>query len=734
MVEGFKKEEGLNYKEVKADWIKRGEAPEWVTTNLVQFFSQKYAFQNETWKGRVTKVCEYLADNAPKEYPDWWETDPYTKGKDWFEVFYNLRHDGFIVDSTPLFANAKVPERGMTISCSGATLFNSLSEKSFCRGELEQLVKNSHGCAWNFKDWLSEGDIYDKDGNRSEGIVPIIEDVSSLVRETNQGVRRGQVVFGVDIEHGDFFKVADYLFENHDHLNVAWHVKDSLTRNILKNDPEAISRFQRALQLRMQTGKGYLTKLDTMNRNKADVFKILGLEVTGSNLCVAGKTGILTYNGYKTIGALCDQNVTVWNGKEWSDVTVKKTGSNQEMIKVKFTNGKEIECTPYHKFFIKSKLTDKSVKVEAQDLVIFDTCEDWNRPKELYSVDHNYSEDIVESIEWLEELADTYCVNEPKRGKVVFNGVLTGNCNELNLPSNKDYTFSCPIINANLTMYRDFPEHLFHLQMIMQDCNVSGYLKQIDSLSGRSREFMSKIYNFTRDFRAVGCGTAGLHSLFMQEMIPVGSFDSLALNDEIFSRMRKDTYEASEWLGKACGIPPKMKEAGLTRRNATTMFSPPTKSSAELSRNTPTEGIGLQTAMVKMKEVTGTDIFRIEPVFLALLKKKGQYNKEVIKSIVDNGGSVQHLKFLSDEEKRVFLTAFEIPMEAHLDLCSARQPYFDQQQSINLYFSGSDTAEYITKIHTKALLDENINGLYYCYSMRGGSFNRLDSSQCEMCM
>lgn len=720
----------VDYKKLKTEWIKNGEAPNWVSTNLVQFFSQKYAFQGETWKERVTKVCEYLAENSPNVYPDWWQEDEYTKGKTYQEVYYNLRYDGFIVDSTPLFANAKVDERGMTISCSGATMTNSLSEKSFCRGELEQLVKNSHGCAWNIKGWLAEGDLYDSDGNRSAGIIPIINDINDLVRETNQIVRRGQVVFGVDIEHGDFYKVADLLYEKHDHLNIAWHIKDSFIKKLIKKDADTVKRFQRVLQIRMQTGKGYFTKLDTMNRNKADVFKILDLEVNGSNLCVTPETKILTKNGYQEIGTLEDKLVTVWNGKEWSDVTVKKTGVNQEILKVNFTNRKSISCTRYHKFYIKSQETGLIICVDAQDLVENDVLEKWEIPS---GFSEDQSIDVVDSVEYLEEVSDTYCITEPKRGKVVFNGVLTGNCNELNLPSNKEYTFSCPIINANLTMYRQFPKHLFHLQMIMQDANVSGYLKQIDELSGRSREFMSKIYNFTRDFRAVGCGTAGLHSLFMQESIPVGSFESIALNDEIFSRMRKDTYEASEWLGEVLGVPPKMKEVGLTRRNATTMFSPPTKSSAELSRNTPSEGIGLQTALVKVKEVTGTDIFRIEPVFLKLLKEKGQYNKKVIKSIVDHGGSCQHLDFLTEHEKKVFLTAFEIPMEAHLMLCSGRQPYFDQQQSINLYFSGTDKPEYISKIHTMALLDENINGLYYCYSMRGGVFERLDANQCEVC-
>lgn len=720
----------IDYKKQKAEWIKNGEAPHWVSTNLVQFFSQKYAFQGETWKERVTKVCEYLAENSPNVYPEWWEEDEYTKGKTYQEVYYNLRYDGFIVDSTPLFANAKVDDRGMTISCSGATMTNSLAEKSFCRGELEQLVKNSHGCAWNIKGWLAEGDLYDSDGNRSAGILPIINDINDLVKETNQIVRRGQVVFGVDIEHGDFYKVADLLFEKHDHLNIAWHIKDSFIKKLTSNDADSVKRFQRVLQIRMQSGKGYFTKLSTMNRNKADVFKLLDLEVNGSNLCVIGETKILTNEGYKNIESLCDKDVTVWNGQEWSDVTVRKTGSNCKVLTVYFTNGKNITCTYYHKFYVKSKEDNSIILKEARHLDANDVCEKWTSPDILQE---DQCVDVVDHVEYLETRYDTFCVNEPKRNKVVFNGVLTGNCNELNLPSNKEYTFSCPIINANLTMYRDFPKHLFHLQMIMQDANVTGYLKQIDELTGRSREFMSKIYNFTRDFRAVGCGTAGLHSLFMQESIPVGSFDSIALNDEIFSRMRKETYEASEWLGKVLGAPPKMKEAGLTRRNATTMFSPPTKSSAELSRNTPSEGIGLQTALVKVKEVTGTDIFRIEPVFLKLLKEKGKYTKKIIKSIVDNGGSCQHLDFLSEHEKKVFLTAFEIPMEAHLMLCSGRQPYFDQQQSINLYFSGTDKPEYISKIHTMALLDENINGLYYCYSMRGGVFERLDARQCEVC-
>ena len=92
---------------------------------------------------------------------------------------------------------------------------------------------------------------------------------------------------------------------------------------------------------------------------------------------------------------------------------------------------------------------------------------------------------------------------------------------------------------------------------------------------------------------------------------------------------------------------------------------------------------------------------------------------------------MQHVNWLSEHEKAVFRTAFEIPMEAHLELCSHRQKYIDQAQSINLYFSGNDSEEYIAKIHRMAFEDEDILSLYYIYSMRGGEITR--STECESC-
>ena len=905
----------VDYKKIKEEWVEKGQAPEWVSTNAVQFFSQKYAYKGETWLSRITGVADFLAEHAPSVYPDWWEEDEYTKGKTYAEVFLQLRLDGFTIDSTPLFTNAGIKERGMTISCSGQTVFNSIADKSFNRAELEQLVKNGHGCAWTIPDWLSEGTLYSDDGNRSAGIIPVIEEARLEVEKINQSKRRGVVAFNVNIEHGDFWEVASYLYKNHVKLNLGWVIKDAFIKKLFSGDIEALKRFSRIVQIRMQTGKGYFIKIDTMNRNKADVFKELCLEVFGSNLCVAPETMLLTDKGYFPIADLEDEKVNVWNGVEYSEVEVKKTGVNKKLIKVVTDSGQEIECTPYHKFYRQNAYGKQSEKVEARSLKTGDKlikmvtpvvdggktlkhaytngffsgdgCEHAGRPfislygdkrdligiftgvKRTYHEDYRVniylkkeeferkffvptSDFTVESrLDWFAGLLDsdgtvsrngineslqvgsihknflkevqlmlqtlgvqskvkqnqdagyrmmpkndgtgeyaeywcnesyrllvnsnglwaltklglktnrlkwekrlpqrdaeqfskvvsvidegrvddTYCFNEPKRHMGVFNGLLTGNCTEVSLPANEEYSFTCPIINTNLTMYRSFPKHMHHLTMIMQDANVTAYLKQIEEKKGTSRLFLDKVYKFTSHFRAVGCGTAGFHSLLMQEGIIYGSFESELLNEEIYSQMRKDTYECSEWLAKVCGVPDGLKKAGINRRNATTMFSPPTKSSAELARNTPSEGVMLQTALIKMKEVTGSDIFRIEPAFLALMKKKGIYTQELVKDITENNGSIQHLDCFTEHEKKVFRTAFEIDQITHLNMCASRQRFFDQQQSINIYLCSSDSEEYIRHVHLTALLMEGINALYYCQSNRGGKFKR-EIEECLQC-
>lgn len=578
----------VDYKKLKNKWKEQGEIPSWYSTNALQFFMDKYSYQGESVKSRYETVNKMLATFAPKVYPTWWDEDDYFKGLTYEQAFNKLAWDGYSVYSTPLLANGGLTNRGLTVSCSGQHMGNSVASKAFIRGELEILIKNSHGCSMDVSHWLSEGTVYDSDGNISSGIIPIISEMQESTEAINQGIRRGQTLFAVDALHGDFWKVASKLYLERATLNIAWIITDEFIGKLNNGDTETILRWNKILYLRMATGKGYFTKIDTMNRNKAQVFKNLNLKVHASNLC-----------------------------------------------------------------------------------------------------------------------------------------------NEVNLPANDEYSFTCVIINANLTLWDSFPEHLFHVLHIMQDCNVSNYIDILNKKTGINAIFLSKVKKFTEDFRAVGTGVCGWHSLLMQKRLVYGGMESMLLNEQIFSRMQADLNEANVWLAEVLGVPEGNKRAGIMLRNATTMMMPPTKSSAELSRNSPTESINPETALIKVKESVGGDLLRINTEFLKLMKEKGMYNDSEVERIMSNKGSVQDCDWLTQHEKDVFRIAFEIPMSAHLDLCSQRQRFIDQQQSINLYFSGSDSEEYIAQIHKQALLDDNINGLYYCYSSRNGRYERSD--ECMVC-
>lgn len=303
-------------------------------------------------------------------------------------------------------------------------------------------------------------------------------------------------------------------------------------------------------------------------------------------------------------------------------------------------------------------------------------------------------------------------------------------CVEVNLPSDDEYTFSCVILNYNLEKYREFPEHLIQLGQIMSDCNISEYLATIDEATPQDKRALGKIKRFTEEFRALGSGVLGLHTLFQQEMIAVGSMESFWLNEEIFKRLDKDSREATGWLAKVLGEP--LGCVGLGIRNATRLMMPPTKSTADIMGGQ-SEGIGLDIAMVFTKQGAGGEYFRVNKVLLNIMKERGVYNDATVRQIIEHKGSVQRVDWLTPQEKKVFLTAFEIDMKWVLELAAQRQRYIDQAQSINLYFTSNDTEEYIGRIHQMAFENEEILTLYYVYSMRGagGLVREIDS--CEMC-
>ena len=121
----------------------------------------------------------------------------------------------------------------------------------------------------------------------------------------------------------------------------------------------------------------------------------------------------------------------------------------------------------------------------------------------------------------------------------------------------------------------------------------------------------------------------------------------------------------------------------------------------------------------------------MNPYLLKLMKEKGVFNKTNVEDIRDKMGSVQHVDWLTDEEKLVFRTAFEINQSAILRLAAARSRYVDQWMSLNLFFAAGEEEGYINDIHKEAFLNPDILGLYYVYSKAGVQASKDECSACQ---
>lgn len=169
----------------------------------------------------------------------------------------------------------------------------------------------------------------------------------------------------------DAFFADQMLFEQ---LYKSYENDPSIKRKTVK----AIELFTTLLQERASTGRIYVQNVDHCNTHSPFDPKVA--PVRQSNLCVAPETQVLTDFGYTPIAELEGQEVPIWNGKEWSDVIVTKTGKNQKLLKVITSSGQELECTPYHKFYVFNGYDKPYVEKRANELVVGDKLEKFDLP------------------------------------------------------------------------------------------------------------------------------------------------------------------------------------------------------------------------------------------------------------------------------------------------------------------------------------------------------------------
>lgn len=258
--------------------------------------------------------------------------------------------------------------------------------------------------------------------------------------------------------------------------------------------------------------------------------------------------------------------------------------------------------------------------------------------------------------------------------------------------------------------------------IVFLDCVVQEFIERGKNIPG-----LEKAISFTEKGRALGLGVCGLHTLFMKKMLPFESLEAHILNTQIFKHIREEAEKATVKIAEQWGEPEWCK--GYGRANTHLLAVAPTKSTALIMGGV-SEGINPDVAMVYTQRTPAGEISRVNPVLLDVMRERGVFNKKNIDSIRDNMGSVQHVDWLTEEEKRVFRTAFEIDQRVVLRMASVRGMYIDQWQSLNLFFSAEEDEQYISDVHKQAFLDPNVLGLYYVYSRAG---IQASKDECESC-
>lgn len=564
-----------------------GTVPDWMSTAGYQMFLQKYLYQADNPREQFMRIADTAAKHAPmgvspkdKGIDDTEFGDVFLYERYWGAKFFEVLWKGHVACSTPILANMGTT-RGCPVSCAGSVCEDSIEGFYDAYKEIAILTKQGFGTATDLSAIRKRGSPISV-GGKASGVLPVIKHFVQDMRDVAQGTaRRGAWAGYLDIQHGDFWEIIQYLEEQPDDLNLGWIISDKFIAKLQKGNKEATKRYQRALKAKMIFGKGYFFFIDKVNRQRPEMYKDLGLMVKASQLC-----------------------------------------------------------------------------------------------------------------------------------------------SEILLHSDIEHTYTCVLSWMNLAKADEWEgTDAVFVGTVFLDCVVSEFLEQAKNIRG-----MEKAVRATEKGRAIGLGAGGMHTYMQAHGMEFGGIPAHLFNGRIFKHIDEESLKASKWLAEQLGEPEWCKGHGV--RFTHRMAVAPTKSTALIYGGI-SEGINPDVAMSFTQLTAAGEVDRVNPTLLALIKEKGLDIERCIQDTVQSQGSVQHVGWLTEDEKRVFKTAFEINQRDIIRLAANRQKYIDQGQSTNLFFAGNADEKLISEIHQEAFENENILSLYYVYSSRGVVSS---SSECVACM
>jgi ribonucleoside-diphosphate reductase alpha chain len=298
-------------------------------------------------------------------------------------------------------------------------------------------------------------------------------------------------------------------------------------------------------------------------------------------------------------------------------------------------------------------------------------------------------------------------------------------CSEILLPTNSEETFVCDLIGMNLTKYDEWKNtDAVRIATYIADAVLEEFIQLYEK-----EDLIKRSINFAKRHRALGIGASGYHSLLQSKMIAFESMEAKFLNLEIFKHIQTNAWEASKELAERYGAPELLRDYG--RRNTTlTAIAPNTSSSMIMGQHS--QSVEPYTANYYIKKSAKKKLSVKNPYLEKVLDIKNHNTIDVWESILIKGGSVQHLPFLSEQEKKIFRTFGEISQKEILIQASQRQKYVDQGQSLNLMIHPNTPIKDINKLMLEAH-EMGIKTLYYQLSTNAAQEFIRDILSCDNC-
>ncbi|WCT75139.1 ribonucleoside-diphosphate reductase subunit alpha [Sphingomonas naphthae] len=311
--------------------------------------------------------------------------------------------------------------------------------------------------------------------------------------------------------------------------------------------------------------------------------------------------------------------------------------------------------------------------------------------------------------------ADTVNRAMPKFQRDVGLKVSTSNlCSEITLPTGRDQfgkerTAVCCLSSLNLEMWDAWNGDKQFIEDVMRflDNVLTDYIERSEPGMERAK------YSAGRE-RSVGLGVMGFHSFLQARGLPMEGAMAKSWNMRIFKHISAQADEASMQLAIERGPCPDAADQGVMQRFSCKMAIAPTASISIICGGTSACIEPIPANIYTHKTLSGSFSIR-NPYLEKLLAAKSKNSDAVWNTILEKGGSVQHLDFLSQDEKDCYKTSFEIDQRWLIELQADRTPYIDQSSSLNLFIPADVDKWDLLMLHFRAW-ELGIKSLYYLRS------------------